>query len=166
MMDFIGHKNKVNSVAITNDCKKLVSGSKDKYIIVWDVESAKNIKQWIAHTDDVRSVVVTPNNKKIVSGSVDQSAKLWDFEGDLLHTFKGHSDRIFSIAMHPSGDFIATGSWDKTWKLWSLRTLKQLYTSRDTHTNGVKVVLFSADGNNLISGSTDATISIADMTPR
>ena len=77
--DFKGHTAAVFSVAVTSDGEKLVSGSEDKTIIVWDVESGDKIRTLEGHSSSVRSVAITPDQPiMIVSGSEDNTAKLWE----------------------------------------------------------------------------------------
>ena len=122
--EFSGHPSTVFAVAITSNGKKLVSGSEDKTIIIWDVESGEKIKILKGHSSSVRSVAITPqpDESMICSGSEDNTAKLWRMEtGELLYTFQGHKSYVTSVAIHPSGEYVATGSFDGQWNLWSLK---------------------------------------------
>ena len=67
-----GHINSVTSVAFSPDGKKIVSGSYDQTIRVWDAETGKEIIQPLeGHSGYVNSVAFSPDGKKIVSGSYD-----------------------------------------------------------------------------------------------
>ena len=71
-----GHSSEINCIAMINP-KLMVSGSNDKTLKTWDLESGNVIKTLIGHLDYVECVaVVTPN--LIVSGSVDKSLKSWN----------------------------------------------------------------------------------------
>lgn len=154
---------------MSSDGYKLVSGSDDKNIIVWDVKGGDEIRTLKGHSMRVECVAITPDNKKIVSGSGDKTAKLWDIEsGELLHTFEGHREIIKDVAIHDSGEYLATASEDDTWKLWSLAFNKKklLYTSHDAHTGDVRAISFSPsnqEGEFLYSGSADNTINVEDL---
>ena len=76
-----GHSDAVLSVAYSADGKKIVSGSKDKSIRVWDAETGKIIIDPLkGHTDSVLSVSLSRDGKKIVSGSDDKTVRVWDAE--------------------------------------------------------------------------------------
>ena len=68
----------VNAVAVTPDGHKVVSGSGDNTLKVWDLESGKLLLSLEGHTNVVTTVVVTPDGRKVVSGSWDKTLKAWD----------------------------------------------------------------------------------------
>jgi len=75
-----GHNDYVESVAITPDGTKIVSGSDDNKIKVWDIASTggRLLNTLEGHTSSVSSVAITPDGTKIVSGSWDNTIKVWD----------------------------------------------------------------------------------------
>ena len=73
----------MTSVAFSPDNQKILSGSGDKTLRLWDVSSGKLLKSFLGHTKWVYSVAFSPDGLQIVSGSEDQSAKLWDDESGL-----------------------------------------------------------------------------------
>ena len=67
------------SVAFSPDGKRIVSGSGDKTVRVWDVDTGKPIGQPLTgHTAVVSSVAFSPDGKRIVSGSGDDTVRVWD----------------------------------------------------------------------------------------
>ena len=77
-MPLLGHTGQVTSVAISPDAKRIVSGSADKTVKVWDVATGRELLSLKGHTDAVRSVAFSPDGKRIVSGSGDKTVKVWD----------------------------------------------------------------------------------------
>ena len=94
------HSKLVMSVAFSPDGTKIVSGSADNTIKVWDAGvctltpptlSPKlmaplpasgslelKVEKQSAHSDRVLSVAFSPDGKTIVSGSADKTIKVWD----------------------------------------------------------------------------------------
>ena len=69
-----GHTDAVYSVAFSPDGKRIVSGSDDKTVQVWDADTGQPIGQPLTgHTDAVSSVAFSPDGKRIVSGSDDNT---------------------------------------------------------------------------------------------
>lgn len=78
------HDGPVLSVACSPDGKTLASwgkkqnsGSKEKTIRLWDVQTGKE-RATLKHTDTVYSVAFSPDGKTLASGSRDKMIKLWD----------------------------------------------------------------------------------------
>ncbi|TGO13768.1 hypothetical protein BPAE_0711g00010, partial [Botrytis paeoniae] len=63
------HSDWVNSVSFSPDGTKLVSGSDDKTIRLWDISTGELLQIFEGHLDGVRSVSFSPDNTKIASGS-------------------------------------------------------------------------------------------------
>ena len=75
---YIRHKDSVNSVCFSSDEKKALSGSKDKTIKLWDIDTGQCIRTFNGHMDDVSSVCFSPDGKSALSGSSDKTLKLWN----------------------------------------------------------------------------------------
>ncbi|MBD2665947.1 WD40 repeat domain-containing protein [Richelia sinica] len=114
-----GHSHVVNSLAISADAKILVSGSRDKTVRIWNLESGELLQTLKGHRDGVYAVALCPNEQIIASGSADKTIKLWHLEsGELLGTFTGHTDTVTALAFTTSGEMLVSGSLDKTIKIW------------------------------------------------
>jgi WD40 repeat protein len=66
-------------VAFSPDGKRIVSGSRDKTVRLWDAQTGQPIGQPLqGHGESVNSVAFSPDGKRIVSGSTDKTVRLWD----------------------------------------------------------------------------------------
>lgn len=72
-----GHERDVTSVAFSRDGTRIVSGSEDNTVKVWDARSGKALLTLRGHTDNVISVAFSPDDKRVVSGSKG-ILKVWD----------------------------------------------------------------------------------------
>ena len=159
---FEGHTSSAYSVAITPDGKHIVSGSWDKTIKLWDINSGKEIRSFEGHTNSVNSVTITPDGKHIVSGGYDITIKLWNINsGEALRSFKGNIDSVYSVAFTPDGKSIIFGG-EGSIKLWKQKN-DQMIQSFEGHRGAFYAVAYSPNGKFIISGGKDKTIRLWDI---
>ncbi len=77
-----GHLDSVNTVTITPDSTKIVSGSWDYTIKIWNLATGECLRTLEGHLDSVNSVAITLDGTKIVSGSCDNTIKIWGIPED------------------------------------------------------------------------------------
>jgi WD40 repeat protein len=76
-----GHTHWVRSVAFSPDGSRIVSGSADETIRIWNATTGKQIgKPLEGHTELVNSVAFSPDGSRIVSGSSDETIRIWELE--------------------------------------------------------------------------------------
>lgn len=61
--------------------------------------------------------------------------------------------------MNPPGTIIVSGSTEKALRFWDPRTCAKLFKLKG-HTDNVKALVVSRDGNHCISGSSDGSIKV------
>ena len=74
----LGHDNVVTAVAFSVDGKRIVSGSWDRTLKVWDADTGQETLTLKGHRSEVSSVAFSGDGKRLVSGSNDKTAKVWD----------------------------------------------------------------------------------------
>ncbi|NES81263.1 MAG: protein kinase, partial [Moorea sp. SIO2B7] len=158
-----GHLSYVNSLLISHDGQKLISGSADKKIKVWDLATGAEIRTLIGHSSFVNALFISHDGQTLVSGSADKTIKLWNLNtGAEIRTLRGHSNAINALAISHDGQKLISGSADKTIKLWDLVTGKEIRTITG-HSGYINDLVISPDGQTLISASADKTIRIWNL---
>ncbi len=142
------------------DGTRLVSGSTDGTIRVWDPNERTELGRLEGHTDRVWSVGWSPDGTRLVSGSTDGTIRIWDpNERSELGRLEGHTGGVWSVGWSPDGTRLVSGSTDGTIRIWDPNERTEL-GRLEGHTGGVWSVGWSPDGTRLVSGSTDGTIRI------
>jgi WD40 repeat protein len=158
-----GHIGPVSAIAVLPDGKRAVSGSDDRKLKVWDMETGELIRTLEGHTGAVSAVAVLPDGKRAVSGSDDRKLKVWDMEtGELIRTLEGHTGAVSAVAVMPDGKRAVSGSYDRKLKVWDMETGEVIQTL-EGHTSWVSAVAVMSDGKRVVSGSDDLTLKVWDL---
>ncbi|KIJ26367.1 hypothetical protein M422DRAFT_272569 [Sphaerobolus stellatus SS14] len=158
-----GHQAGINSVSFSPDREKVVSGSSDQTIRIWNAHTGELVSgPFQGHTGRVSSVAFSPDGERVVSGSDDQTIRIWNARtGEhVCGPFQGHTDSVRSIAFSPDGERVVSGSSDQTIRIWNSHTGELVTGPFQGHTDWVGSVAFSPDGERVVSGSSDQTIQI------
>jgi WD40 repeat protein len=67
----------VRTVAVTPDGQKVVTGSADRTVKVWEMASGRLLRTLEGHKDTVYAVAVFPDGRSIVTGSADRTVRIW-----------------------------------------------------------------------------------------
>lgn len=158
-----GHTAPVSSVDFSADGSLIVSGSWDKTVRVWDVESGTQQAVLEGHTGQVESVAFGADNEHVVSGGFDTSVRTWDVASSKeVHVLEGHENVVTSVAFSPDGRFLASGSRfnDQMIVLWdavSGARIKVLQTLAGFEIDHLK---FSADSKLLAATTSDGEVRL------
>src|ERR1700731_4841346 len=97
------HSAEVRSVSFSPDGTRIVSGSDEKTVRLWDAGTGAHLQTLKGHSDPVTSVSFSPDGTRIVSGSWDETVRLWDaVTGAHLQTLS-HSGWVRSVSFSPDG---------------------------------------------------------------
>ncbi|KAL7750182.1 hypothetical protein RI367_004355 [Sorochytrium milnesiophthora] len=91
-----GHADSVYCVQFDRD--KIVSGSRDRSVKVWCLETLKPIRTLVGHQGSV--LCLQYNESYLVTGSSDQTIILWNFvTGQPIRRLTGHTAGVLDVAM-------------------------------------------------------------------
>jgi len=129
----------VRSVVFSPDGKKLVSGSVDGTIRIWQVSDGMLLMPPLKNSNSENSVAFSPDGKTLASGSYDGVIRLWDITdgktvfhisnlgyGYIWEPCASKSSRyqivITSVVFSPDGKILASGTNAGEIRLWNVAT--------------------------------------------
>ncbi len=158
----VGHAKEITSVSLSRDGRRALSGSFDKTVRLWDLETGKELQLFKGHEDVVGAVALSRDGKQALSGGQDKNVLLWDVEtGKELRRLAGHTGTVASVAFSSDGRRAITASEDKTVRIWNTVTGEEL--SRLNLPAPVVSMAVSSDGHRVFLGSNDAVLRVWDL---
>lgn len=162
-----GHNDWVSCIAFSHDGERLVSGSNDEAIRLWDVQTKAEIGViWMPEGSvhmGIQCIAIAADDTQVVAASHAQIT-VWDVESctSAGEPLIGHSAEVLCLAYSPNGDLIASGSADESVRLWDARTHTTIIGPLFGHHSPVHTIVFAPDGVIFASGSEDGTICLWD----
>ncbi|MCJ8281520.1 MAG: WD40 repeat domain-containing protein, partial [Rivularia sp. ALOHA_DT_140] len=158
-----GHTGSIYNVGFSPDGKILASGSLDKSIKLWNVETGEEILPRLKnHKRKVYNVSFNPQDKtQLASSSADGTIRLWNLETGEYKELIGHKGKVYSLSFTQDGEILASTGLDKTIKLWNAKTGEEIFSPLTGHKGKVYSVSFNPkDKTQLASGSADGTVRL------
>lgn len=138
---------------------------------MWQLDMGTLRATYRGHAAGVTALAFSPDSKLLASGSLDKTMVLWDTATgqERTRSLMIPAFVVWSVAFAPDGKTlaIATGPDDFRLrqpgeiKLWDVAT-ETLRTTLRGHSRAATSIVFSPDGQSLVSGSADTTVRFWD----
>jgi WD40 repeat protein len=170
------HRGRINSVAIADDGRHVLTGSDDNTSGYWDLTTGELVNK-VTHDDDVQLVRLSADGSLALSVSKYDKALLWRTDsGEPLGTLDLGAERLkrglrlTAAAFDASNRYLATGRPDGIVELWQVDTLTKLEQWRLPKRQAwqpagaaVLAVGFSADQQQLVAVASNGFMHTLDI---
>lgn len=156
----MGHGDEVLDAQGSCDSCHILSGSRDKSIIYWDVTTGQPVRRLRQHAADVYCVKFNEESNVAVSGSRDNSVMCWDIRTRTLEpiqVMKDAKDCVTGLII--TSHKIITSSLDGAIRQYDIRAA-QLTT--DNIGSPINYIASSKDGQCIAAACEDDTIRLID----
>lgn len=163
-----GHFDSINCITYSPDGSRVVTGSDDGKIKVWDTRSGFCLNTFTEHISTVTGLQFAKKGQVLFSSSLDGTVRAFDLlRYRNFRTFTATERIQFNcLAVDPSGEVVVAGSHDKfDIFVWSVQT-GQLLDSLAGHEGPISCLSFGVENSILASASWDKTIRIWNIFSR
>ncbi|KIJ09257.1 hypothetical protein PAXINDRAFT_44933, partial [Paxillus involutus ATCC 200175] len=161
-----GHTSAVGGVAFFPDGRRLLSGSWDQSLTIWNVTSGEAEKKLIGHTDGITSVAMAPDGSVFASGSKDSTVRFWDGStgnevGEPIDTHSTGKRGVWGLAFSPDSRRVAT-TGNGTGQIWDVPTRASVTEPLRIPSGGYWTIAISHDGSRIAVDAGGGTVGIWD----
>lgn len=161
--ELVGHSGDVVACTFRPGSDVVVSGSEDRHVRLWDINSQDCLQTLIGHTAEVCSATYNQEGSMLATGSSDKTVRLWDArqKNRCIQTLAGHTASVYSCAFRKGGQYelLASASQDGSVVLWDPRTWKCCQVLRHHHGEVVGLA-WHPSGQYMATGSADMTVNL------
>lgn len=154
-----GHSDVVSSVAFSPDGNFLVSGSLDKTVKVWNLNSKKLERTFPKSRSKISSVAFSPNGKFLADSNLLGEVRLWDWNKRSLFDKSINSIVGSFVTFSPNSEMLALASGSEV-KVWRIKNNKLQLALKIKEKQYVLSVAFSPSNNLLASAGIGKTIEL------
>jgi WD40 repeat protein len=140
LASFIGDQSSVRAIAFSSDGGRLLTGTQDGTVRLWDArhdgEIGDDIHLFRGHEGAVETVTFTPDGRRIITAATDGTVRIWDaVQGRELLALPGQRDYPKACAMSPDGTRLVTALDDGSPRIWGLSNA-EIFRARQSLTAG------------------------------
>ncbi|CAF5115285.1 unnamed protein product [Rotaria magnacalcarata] len=156
------HHRGVTAVAVTNDCRRIVSGGGEGMIRVWQINS--NSQELLAtmkeHKNAVVSIRINKSDTECVTASLDGTCIIWNLKRFVRNQVLFENTLFQCVAYHPEEYHILTGGTDRKIAYWEATNgaqIRELEGSKSGTINGLDI---DSVGNYFVTVSADKLVKL------
>ncbi|XP_036995017.2 WD repeat-containing protein 88 [Artibeus jamaicensis] len=161
-----GHQHTVSSCLFCVNDTKLLSGSYDCTVKLWDAVDGSIVRDFEhGPKAPVLECSVTADSRRIVAAAYDKTVRTWDLESGKLLWSISHENIISSCKFSPDGKYVASGlDVDHGICITDAKDATTVSHIKDHHKKSVTACCFDPDSQKVASVSLDKSIKIWDVT--
>lgn len=158
--DIDGGSNVVNCICFNPDGTCLATGTNDKLVSVWDIQSREIRKVFFGHEQAISSIDFSRDGSIIASGSSDKTIRFWNisYTGQFISPINTGRD-VAAVAIYPDTSCVAAGFRNDNLRIWGINQGNAVGHFQTAY-NTAHDIAVSPDGKYLVSGNSNGTLKL------
>ena len=162
-----GHTAPVRGVAWNRDGSRIVTGSLDGRVMIWNSADGSRVRTMRRNAGKIFDVDYSPNSNRVASASEDNTGHVWNVDtGRLVGRLRGHTSDIFCVRYSPDGKRIVLSGHIHGILICSTATNAKEFNIPMAHPDSIPAVAFSPDNKFIATGSDDRSIKLWDVSTK
>jgi len=158
----IRHAAWVYAVAFSFDSQYLAMGDASGQISIKNLRNQQDVVQFRGDPDFMTAIKFSPDNQTLASAGYNGGVKLWKLPNWEQAGTLPTNGTVSDISFSPDSSKLASTDFEAV-NLWAIHNGEKIATLRG-HVGWVNAAAFSHDGTSIISGGSDGTLRLWDVT--
>lgn len=151
------HNGAIPAVAAVPGADRVVSGSTDETLRVWDPATGESVLTIGGANLGAYALDVSPDGERVAAGCKDGIVREFSLlDGSLGRELIGHRGYVRAVTYTPGGSHLLSSAGDGSIRAWG--DGEEPVHVLDEHRGGVLAIDVSPDGNYAVSGGRDGTV--------
>lgn len=163
----LGHQDDIKHILVSEKEDFILTGSRDRSIILWDTETQSQVRTFSGHDGMVTSLCFDKDEHAFFAGTTSGSIYHWETNtGKLIKKWQATDERVLSIAYAPDANLMAIGGYSWKAQIWSLDSMKVIHefdVDSDRGTGGGVHLSISPNERYLVIGEDDKKVMLMDL---
>jgi WD40 repeat protein len=169
-LGLFGHTGRVTVVAISADGSRMLSGSTDGSVRLWDLSAANPVANPISlpgTTAPIDAVAFSADGSRLIAAGDDGAIHIWGTTNQATpRDIQGPRGPISNLLVSPDGRWLAVTGNDPTAYIWRLDNLDAAPITLAQHSGVVNDLAISGDSRLILTVGADGLAFLWDLTAR
>ena len=149
-----------HALAWTPDGKRLVSGSWEPVLRVWNVEDGKELASFV-QDEGTNQLAISPDGAYVAS-CAGKKVLVWDLaKGTKVHEFTGHGSTVLAVNFSPDSSLCLSGARDGKAMVWQAATGAPKFAVPCADSD-VAEAMFTPDGKQFVVAGRSGSLTLHD----